>query len=90
MNAKKQRRCDACGKRIHARHHELRLREALTGQAIGLYHARPHCQAAAAKYFTPGVVATDAATIGFLTSRGYSPGSETHNLHAPLDNPTTR
>ena len=56
MSAKKQRKCDACGKRIRASHHELRLRGALTGQAIGLYHARPHCQAAAAKYFAPGVV----------------------------------
>ena len=41
-------------------------------------------------YFTPGVVATDQATVGFLTSRGYSPGSETHNLHVALDNLTTR
>jgi hypothetical protein len=55
VSTKKQRECDACGKRIRASHHELRLRDALTGQAIGLYHA-PGCQGAAAKYFAPGAV----------------------------------
>jgi hypothetical protein len=52
----KQPRCDACNRRIRPSHHELRLSDLATGQAIGRYHAQPKCQAAAAKYFERGVV----------------------------------
>jgi hypothetical protein len=37
-------------------HHELRLSDATTGQLVGRYHVRRECQAAATKYFEPGVV----------------------------------
>src|SRR4051794_29233147 len=43
-------RCDACNKRIRRNHHELLLSDFQTGQIVGHYHARPECQAAAAKY----------------------------------------
>lgn len=49
-------RCDHCGRRIRKSQHELRLSDALTGQAIGLYHARPACQEGAARYFVGGAV----------------------------------
>ena len=48
-------RCDSCGKRIRAGHHEARLLDAETGQRIGAYHAA--CQGAAVGYLTlPGAV----------------------------------
>ena len=52
-------RCDACGKRVRAGHHEAVVRDALTGQLLGVYHAGlswGSCQARAAKYTRPGVV----------------------------------
>jgi hypothetical protein len=43
-------RCDSCGKRVRAGHHEARLLDAETGQRIGAYHAA--CQGAAVGYMT--------------------------------------
>jgi len=40
--------------------------------------------AEAGNYFTPGVVASDAATIGFFTKRGYRETATTYNLIAEL------
>ncbi len=47
-------RCDFCNRRIREGQHLLTLRDPVTGQTIGRYHIRPHCQTAAAKYFAPG------------------------------------
>lgn len=52
----KSPRCDACNKRIRPTPHELRLSDFVTGQLVGIYHARPGCQLAATKYFERGVV----------------------------------
>jgi hypothetical protein len=52
--SKKPPRCDSCNRRIRRSQHELRLSDLLTGQLLGRYHAA--CQAAAAKYFRPGVL----------------------------------
>ena len=49
-------KCDACGRRVRPKHHELLLSDALTGQVIGHYHARPDCQGAATKYLRSGAV----------------------------------
>lgn len=49
-------RCDACNRRLRRNQHEFVLRDFSTGQIVGQYHARPSCQAAAAKYIVPGVV----------------------------------
>jgi hypothetical protein len=49
-------KCDACGKRLRKNHHELLLRDLLTGQVIGHYHAGlawSSCRAQAAKYTKP-------------------------------------
>lgn len=40
--------------------------------------------AEAGNYFTPGIVDTDTATIGFLRARGYAETRATHNLHVIL------
>jgi hypothetical protein len=49
-------RCDACNRRIRRNQHEFVLRDFQPGQIVGRYHARPDCQAAAARYIVPGVV----------------------------------
>ena len=52
--SKEPPRCDHCNRRIRRSQHELRLRDALTGQSLSRYHAA--CQVAAAKYFEAGAV----------------------------------
>ena len=47
-------RCDSCNRRIRPTHHEFVLRDLVTGQVVGNYHAR--CQGAAVKYFSSGTV----------------------------------
>jgi hypothetical protein len=49
-------KCDACNRRIRRNQHEFVLRDFVTGQIVGRYHARPECQAAAATYFVAGAV----------------------------------
>jgi hypothetical protein len=49
-------RCDSCNRRLRKNQREFVLRDFETGQVVGRYHVRPECQAAAAKYFVPGVV----------------------------------
>ena len=51
-------KCDACGRRIRAGHHELRLSDPRTSQLIGLYHAGAgytECMQSAKRYFVPGM-----------------------------------
>lgn len=49
-------RCDSCNRRLRRNQHELVLRDFMTGQVVGHYHARPECQGAAAKYMVGGAV----------------------------------
>lgn len=54
--SKKPPRCGACDRRIRLTYHEVALRAFETSQTIGLYHARPDCQAAATRYMAAGAV----------------------------------
>ena len=57
MSNNKSPVCDSCNRRINKSQHELVLSDALTGQKVGRYHARPRCQESAIGYMTqPGVV----------------------------------